>query len=297
MSLLRDAEGRVRAPYVVGVFTLVAVVTEGFSTFVLGILGLLGFEHLDSPAVIFSTTPTLAAGAAATLAAWLVFREPTGLAEAKAPLRLGQGFALGALALTVACVVPALVGATSLTLTSRGAGAVAGIGVLQLITLAPAAVGEELLIRGLGFQALRRGMGDVAAVVFSGLVFGGLHLFNPGATWLAALEVALVGFWFGALTVRTGSLWLAMGLHAAWNFFEGFVFGQPVSGTSPGTSIFVGQAPPEPGFWSGGAFGPEAAGWTAVVLVAGLAVTLLWPRSAPASQSLDSARDERPPLT
>ncbi|MDP1826767.1 MAG: type II CAAX endopeptidase family protein [Archangium sp.] len=297
MSLLRDAEGRVRAPYVVGVFTLVAVVTEGVSTFLLGVLGFLGFGNLDSPRVIFSTAPTLAAGVAATLVAWLIFREPTGLAEPQFLRRLGQGFAVGAVALTVACVVPALAGATSLTLTSRSAGAVAGIGVLQLITLAPAAIGEELLIRGLGFQALRRGMGDAAAVVFSGLVFGGLHLFNPGATWLASLEVALVGFWFGALTVRTGSVWLAMGLHSAWNFFEGFVFGQPVSGTAPGTSIFVGHAPAEPGFWSGGAFGPEAAGWTAVVLVAGLAVTLLWPRSPPAGRSLDAARDERPPLT
>ena len=98
--------------------------------------------------------------------------------------------------------------------------------------------------------------------------------FNPAATWLAALQVALVGAWFGALTVRTGSLWVAMGLHVAWNFFEGFVFGQPVSGNAPGTSLLIGGNAAAPTFWSGGAFGPEAAGWTAVVLVLGLGLTL-----------------------
>ena len=175
-------------------------------------------------------------------------------------------------------MVPALVGATSLALTQRSPGRVAAAGLVQLITLAPAAFGEELLLRGVGFQALRRGMGDVAAVAFSSLVFGALHLFNPGATWVAALGVALVGAWFGALTIRSGSVWMAMGLHAAWNFFEGFVFGQPVSGNPPGTSILLANAEAAASFWSGGAFGPEAAGWTAVVLTLGLVLTLAIPR-------------------
>ncbi len=279
MNLLRDAEGRIRAPYVVGLFTVVAIILEGALTFLLGAIGLLRFDDLDSPRVIFSTAPSLVSGMGATLVTWLAFREPTGLVEPQPQpqVRFGEGFFIGALTLIVCCVVPALVGATSLSLTARSPGAVAGAGLVQLITLAPAAVGEELLLRGIGFQALRRGMGDVAAVAFTGLVFGGLHLFNPGATWVAALGVALVGAWFGALTIRSGSLWMAMGLHAAWNFFEGFVFGQPVSGNPPGTSIFIGRVE-APSFWSGGAFGPEAAGWTAVVLMLGLGLTLALPR-------------------
>lgn len=276
MSLLRDAEGRVRAPYVVGVFTVVAVAFEGVFTLLLGLAGLLNFSDLDSPLVFFSTLPSLVSGVAATLVTWLAFREPTGLNDPLPQRRFGQGFVVGALALALCCVVPALVGATSLELTTRSATAVALAGVVQLITLSPAGFGEELLVRGLGFNALRRGMGDVAAVAVSSLVFGGLHLFNPGASALAALEVALVGIWFGAVTVRTGSVWMAMGLHVAWNFFEGFFFGQPVSGNPPGTSVLVGPVRPET-FWSGGEFGPEAAGWTAVVLVVAIAVTLRWP--------------------
>ena len=278
VSLLRDAEGRVRTPYILGVFTVVGVAGESLFRVLLGLIGLVGVDDLDSPRLLFSTATTLLAGIAATLVTWLLFRSPTGLNDASAPARFGEGFAIGGLALAVSCVVPEWFGATSLTLTSGELGTVVGVGVLQLITLAPAGIGEELLLRGLGFQALRRGLGDVGALVVSSLVFGGLHILNPGATWLAAAEVALVGLWFGAITVRTGSLWMSMGLHVAWNFFEGFVFGQPISGTAPGTSIFVGRDLQTGGFWSGGAFGPEAAGWTAVVLVAGLGLTLVLPR-------------------
>lgn len=276
--LLRDAEGRVRAPFVVGVFILIAIACEGVLTLLLGLVGLLTFSDLDSPRVIFATAPTLISGIAATLVTWLAFREPTGLNVPSPQVRFGQGFALGALALTIACVVPALVGSTSLSLTSKPATAVFAAGLTQLITLSPAGFGEELLLRGLGFNALRRGIGDVAAVIVSSVIFGALHLLNPSATWLAALQVALVGIWFGAVTVRSGSLWLAMGIHVAWNFFEGFVFGQPVSGNAPGTSLFLARYEPSPSFWSGGAFGPEAAGWTAVVLAIAIGATLLAPR-------------------
>lgn len=278
MSLWWDPQGRVRGPWVALAFTVVAFGVDLLLNVLLAIGGLWTAPDLDSPLVILSTLPTLVAGVAATVLCWIAFREATGLTDPHALRRFGEGFLVGGLALVACCVVPAMIGATSLRLTSRPLAAVAVSGLLQLCTLAPAGLGEEMLLRGLGLQALRRGFGDVAAVAISSLAFGALHLFNPGATWVAALLVALVGAWFGALMIRTGSVWLPMGVHVAWNFFEGFVFGQPVSGNLPGTSLFVAGAAERPGFWSGGAFGPEAAGWTAFVLVAGLALTLALPR-------------------
>lgn len=278
MSLLWDPQGRIRGPWVALVFAVVAIGFDLLLNAILAIGGLWKFPELDSPLLLLSTTPTLVAAIAATVITWIAFREPTGLVDAHPPRRFGQGFLVGGFALAVCCVVPLLVGATSLRLSSSAASQLLGSGLLQLCTLAPAGIGEELLLRGLGLQALRRAFGDVPAVAISSVVFGALHLFNPGASWVAALLVALVGAWFGAVTVRTGSVWMAMGLHVAWNFFEGFVFGQPVSGNAPGTSIFVASGPPTPGFWSGGAFGPEAAGWTAVVLAVALGLTLAWPR-------------------
>ncbi len=271
MNFLRDADDRVRSFWVILVF----VVTSGLAIFlvsaVTAIAGLDWYGPLDSPRVIFATLPTLLGGIAGTAFTWKLFKEPTGLDE---PFRLRQlllGGALGAAALTVSCVVPALLGITTLTLSDRP---VLLAGLTQLVTLAPAGLGEELLLRGIGFQALRRGVGDVAAVVLSSALFGLLHITNPHASWVAALLITLVGLWFGAAMVRSGSVWLPMGLHVAWNFFEGFVFGQPVSGNVAGSSLFVATFPAEPGFWSGGAFGPEAAGWTGVVLVLALGLTL-----------------------
>ena len=282
MSVLWDPQGRIRGPWVALFFAIVAVAGVLLVTALLAILGLLRYPELDSPRVVFLTLPTFLAGIGATLITWLALKEPTGLVDPKAPLRFLQGFAAGGFALTVCCLVPLAVGATSLHLTSAEPGHVVGSGLMQLFTLAPAGIGEELLLRGLGLQALRRGFGDGPAVAISSVVFGALHLFNPGSSWLAALLVALVGAWFGAVTVRTGSVWMAMGLHVAWNFFEGFVFGQPVSGNTPGTSLFLAQGPSTAGFWSGGAFGPEAAGWTAVVLALSLALTLALPRRSAA---------------
>ena len=278
MSLLWDPQGRVRGPWVALVFSLAAFGLGLGVNVLLAISGLWAYRDLDSPLMILSTLPTLVSGIGATIITWLAFREDTGLVDPHAPRRFGEGFVVGGLALVVCCVVPVVVGATSLRLTSRPPCASVVSGLIQLCTLAPAGLGEELLLRGLGLQALRRGFGDGAAVVLSSLAFGALHLFNPGATWVAALLVALVGAWFGALMIRTGSVWMPMGVHVAWNFFEGFVFGQPVSGNTPGTSLFVAGPAAPPGFWSGGAFGPEAAGWTAIVLTAGLLVTLRFPR-------------------
>jgi membrane protease YdiL (CAAX protease family) len=59
---------------------------------------------------------------------------------------------------------------------------------------------------------------------------------------------------FGYL--RTRQLWLPIGLHIGWNFFEGPVFGFAVSGT--GSFTLIRQVPTGPDLLTGGAFGPEA---------------------------------------
>lgn len=266
-----------RSGWVVASFAALAVATGGALNVTLHVLGLDALAPLGEPRVLFLTLPSLLAGTVATLACAALFGLPTSLEDARPRHRFVAGFALGGLALTAACVVPALVGALRF---SPGE-ATLGQAALHLVTLAPAGVGEELLLRGLGFRALARGLGPVAAVAFTGGLFGLLHLMNPAASPVAALIIALVGAWFGTLAWRTGSLWLPMGLHVAWNFFEGFVFGLPVSGLAPGSSLLVPSAPGAAGFWSGGAFGPEAAGWTAVVLAVALVASLRVPVRAP----------------
>lgn len=270
VSIVKSDDGRVRSGWVIATFALVAGLLEVGALIGIEIAGFGGANRVEGR-LFFLTLPSLVAGLVATAVCWKAYGELTGLEHARPLRQLALGFGVGALAISVACVAPAVVGAQSLSF-NREWSPIAAVG--QFIALAPAGLGEELLLRGLAFQALRRGLGDVTAVTASGLLFGVMHLMNPHASWVAAVVIALVGFWFSAAMVRGNNLYVPMGLHLGWNFFEGCVFGQPVSGLSPGNSLFTARWPTEAGFWSGGDFGPEAAGWTAIVLALGLGLTV-----------------------
>ena len=115
---------------------------------------------------------------------------------------------------------------------------------------------EELLSRGYELQTIASGLNIFWGVMISSAVFGLLHLGNPNATWVSAAGIFFAGLFLAYAYIRTKQLWLSMGLHLGWNFFEGVVFGFPVSGLSiyPLTRIEVHG----PELWTGGAFGPEA---------------------------------------
>lgn len=94
--------------------------------------------------------------------------------------------------------------------------------------LAP--LSEEIWYRGYILQNINRGWGITAAAAISALLFGGLHLANPNAEWLGAVNIALSGLLWTLGILLTKSLWFAIGAHAAWNFAQFFVFGLPNSG-------------------------------------------------------------------
>ena len=115
---------------------------------------------------------------------------------------------------------------------------------------------EELLSRGYQLQNLADGINLVWGVVISSAVFGILHLGNPNATWLSAVGIFFAGVFLAYGYVRTNQLWLPIGLHIGWNFFEGVIFGFPVSGLDIYRLTRISVTGPE--LWTGGAFGPEA---------------------------------------
>lgn len=115
---------------------------------------------------------------------------------------------------------------------------------------------EELISRGYQLQNLADGLNLTWGVILSSAVFGLLHLSNPNATWLSAAGIFFAGIFLAYAYVRTGQLWLSIGLHLGWNFFEGAVFGFPVSGLDIYPLTHISVTGPE--LWTGGAFGPEA---------------------------------------
>jgi uncharacterized protein len=115
---------------------------------------------------------------------------------------------------------------------------------------------EELLSRGYHLQTLESGLNLFWGVILSSCVFGILHIFNPGATWISTLGIILAGLFLALGYLLTRQLWLSIGLHIGWNFFEGVVFGFPVSGLEP--FHLLRHTVSGPVLWTGGVFGPEA---------------------------------------
>lgn len=116
--------------------------------------------------------------------------------------------------------------------------------------------GEELLARGYWFQNLRDGISTYAAVVLTSVMFALLHVINLNATPTAIAWLVLAGLFLAYGLLRTQQLWLSLGLHLGWNFFEGPIFGFPISGLD--TFSLIEQINTGPIVWTGGLFGPEA---------------------------------------
>jgi membrane protease YdiL (CAAX protease family) len=115
---------------------------------------------------------------------------------------------------------------------------------------------EELLSRGYHLQTIASGLNLFWGVIISSAIFGLLHLGNPNATWVSAAGIFFAGVYLAYGYIRTKQLWLPIGLHIGWNFFEGVVFGFPVSGLDIYALTRITVHGPE--LWTGGAFGPEA---------------------------------------
>lgn len=134
---------------------------------------------------------------------------------------------------------------------------------------------EEMLSRGYHLHNLSEGfrgkLGNNRAIVLAWLlsssVFGVLHIGNPNASFVSTVNLIAAGLFLGLGYILTKELAIPIGLHMTWNFFQGPVFGFPVSGSSS-EAYFIKITQLGPDLITGGAFGPEAG-------IIGLAAILL----------------------
>lgn len=135
---------------------------------------------------------------------------------------------------------------------------------------------EELLFRGYRLQNIAEGTTPVWGVLLSSIWFGAAHVFNPHATIISTVGIFGAGIFLAYGYLRTGRLWLPIGLHIGWNFFEGVVFGFPVSGLDIYHLTHIEVHGPE--WWTGGAFGPEAGLILLPALAIGAALIFIYTR-------------------
>ena len=124
------------------------------------------------------------------------------------------------------------------------------------VLLLPAAFFEELFIRGYVFALLRRAAGWKLALIVTSIVFGLLHVANPGADAESILAVIVAGFFLGAILLATRSLYATGAAHFAWNWVMSGALHIAVSGVPSGDADYrVVDSGPD--WLTGGPWGPE----------------------------------------
>ena len=179
----------------------------------------------------------------------------------------GKGLAIGAIFMLVVTLVMMAFGLYRIT----GAGTENPLSLVSAFFLfLYVAVGEEILFRGILFRWIDEKWGFIAALIVSALLFGFMHYGQPGATWWSSLAIAIeAGLLLGAAYKYSGTLWLPIGIHWAWNFVQGNVFGFEVSGGDAGTALLQATVN-GPDILTGGKFGAEA---SVITVVLGLALS------------------------
>ena len=133
---------------------------------------------------------------------------------------------------------------------------------------------EELVFRGYLLQNMIEGMGLKIAIVVSCVIYGIVHSMNPNATLLSTGIIILFGFLriYGYLATKL--LWLSIGMHTGWNFFQGPIFGYAASGHK--TATLITHTANGPDWLTGGEFGPEGSVLIIPIIAAAIYVMYLW---------------------
>lgn len=195
-------------------------------------------------------------------------RPPAEFALSGAVVELAAGLGIGALLFSAVVGVIALAGGYHIVGT-RSASVLAPIIGISIVS----GVTEEIMLRGLFFRVIEGWLGSWIALILSALLFGALHLGNPNASLVAGAAIAVeAGVMLAAVYMVTRRLWAAIGLHAAWNFVQGGVFGIAVSGID-NEGLLVPRIT-GPDFLTGGDFGAEAS-LPAVIICTGFGLAAL----------------------
>lgn len=269
-GFLYAATGRLRTPWRLFIFAAVAfagvVVLQPLALVLTG-----GFDELAPDEL--RPAQMLAMWVATAVAFWIahvvcvrtIEKQPWSMVglhrEAARAGALGRGFVIGALAIGIPSALLVMSGWLDVEPTPDGSWV--GSALMLIALLAPAALAEELMIRGYPFAVLREVWGWRTTLLVTSALFGLLHLTNvevlgnPAIGIQAIVLVTLAGILLGAILIATGSLYAAWFAHFAWNWVMAAIFHAPVSGLPLGTPDYrVVDAGPD--WMTGGVWGPEA---------------------------------------
>ncbi|MEZ5115582.1 MAG: CPBP family intramembrane glutamic endopeptidase [Candidatus Nanopelagicales bacterium] len=216
---------------------------------------------------------------------WLRFKEgrpfsSVGFRGSNPVGKLALGFLVGAVMMTVGVLVPWALGAYKSGAsehTNVGSSALVAVIPLLLVFLWQAST-EEAVTRGYMLQMAGRQIPGWAAILGTSVFFSVIHMdFRP----IVLLNIALYAVFASFIALGQGNLWLIAGIHAGWNYFQGNIYGLPVSGNTEASSLFaIGPASGSSDLMTGGDFGVEASIVGTVILLIACAIGYTYLRRA-----------------
>ena len=133
---------------------------------------------------------------------------------------------------------------------------------------------EEIVTRGWLLNVLSTKYNIGVGLLISSTLFGLMHLTNPNVNYIAVINIILVGLFYGLYVIKTNDLWAVCGMHSAWNFAQGNIFGFKVSGLDVSVGSLIDLNLVGSDFVTGGIFGPEAVITATFILLASIGILL-----------------------
>lgn len=175
---------------------------------------------------------------------------------------LCMGLLIGAISFTIVAII--LLSTKSVELVnSFSEPNFSGALIIQLVIFIFVGINEELFGRGYCMTVLKQTKKSWVPIVVSSIIFALMHSMNAGISLLAYINLFLFGISMGYLFMKTKNIWMCIGYHITWNYFQGDVFGFLVSGNATDSIYTIKTI--SPNIINGGSFGPEG----------GLVVTIL----------------------
>lgn len=289
------SDGKLRSGWRFGIFAALYIFA---SVFVVMIVGALAYSFiLQGPSLfLFSSIASLIP---ALVLGWLCGKYLEGLPFRALGASLTRGWLrhfvigslLGVASFGLAAAIASSFGDLDFVVSGFPTSDIARSMLFSLLIFGAAAAFEEVLFRGYILQTFARSGLAWFAILLTSVFFGLVHLNNPNANYLAAINTALAGVWFGIAYLKTRDLWFVWGLHLFWNWMQGSFFGIEVSGlTEIMGPTFLKEVDGGPAWLTGGNYGIEAGVACTFALIVSTVAIYFLPRLTPSEEMQNPAR-------
>ena len=224
------------------------------------------YSNWNMPILLFQEIITIAV----SIFSWkVIIKQPLKNMGLKSLKKHGKelvhGIGLGALSITLVFIFIVATGNAKVTSWTP---LFSGDTFLYLILYIFVGFAEEILGRGYIISVMRQTRNIPLMVSVSAVVFSLMHIFNSSFSIIPFINIVLIGVVFSLMYIWSGNLWMCIGYHIAWNYFQGNVFGFSVSGMQ-GKGIIT-TIYSENNIINGGGFGPEGGLAVTAIIIAGL---------------------------